>query len=99
MATENTIPIEVPAPTAWPLVLAAGCTLLFAGLLMNLSVTALGVVLSIAGCVGWVRELVPIEHEQELKVVPVEDGRVTTERRVVERLALAPEQVRAWLPV
>jgi hypothetical protein len=43
----------VPAPTAWPLVLATGFTLLFAGLLMNVSVTALGAVLSLAGCVGW----------------------------------------------
>jgi hypothetical protein len=40
--------IEVPARTAWPLVLAFGCTLLFAGLLTNLSVTVLGAVLAVA---------------------------------------------------
>ena len=33
MATEWTTAIEVPAPTAWPLVLAVGFTLMFAGLL------------------------------------------------------------------
>jgi hypothetical protein len=98
MAREEVTAIEVPAPTAWPLVLAAGFTLMFAGLLMNLSVTALGVVLSVAGCVGWLSEVVPADHEAEL-VVADQDDQVTTERRVVERLAIAPEQLRAWLPV
>jgi hypothetical protein len=98
MAREDITAIEVPAPTAWPLVLATGFTLLFAGLLMNVSVTALGVVLSIAGCLGWLRQLFPRDHEEEVPIV-AEDRRVTTERRVVDRLAIAPEQVRAWLPV
>ena len=56
--------IDVPAPTAWPLVLALGFTLMFAGLLTNMSVTVLGVVLSLAGCVGWFREVLPGEHEE-----------------------------------
>jgi hypothetical protein len=98
MAREEITTIEVPAPTAWPLVLATGFTLLFAGLLMNMSVTALGAVLSLAGCVGWFREVVPGDHEEEVPLV-AEDGEVRTERRVVDRLAIAPEQVRAWLPV
>jgi len=90
--------IEVPVPTAWPLVLAFGFTLLFAGLLTSLSVTALGAVLSVAGCVGWFREVFPRQHEEAIPVVP-EDVRVTTERREVERLPVAAEQLRAWLPV
>src|SRR4029434_6027305 len=98
MAREE-ITIDVPAPTAWPLVLAAGFTLVFAGLLMNLSVTALGLVLSIGGCVGWLREFVPDDREEEIPIVADDDDQVTTERRVVERLAIAPEQLRAWLPI
>ena len=98
MAREEIAAIGVPAPTAWPLVLATGFTLLFAGLLMNVSLTALGVVLSLAGCVGWFREVVPGDHEEEVPIV-ADDGEVNTERRVVDRLAIAPEQVRAWLPV
>jgi len=90
--------IEVPAPTAWPVVLAAGFTLMFAGLLTSASVTALGAVLSLAGCVGWFREVLPRDHEEEVPVV-ADDSEVRTERRVVERLAIAPEQLRAWLPV
>jgi hypothetical protein len=90
--------IEVPAPTAWPLVLALGSTLMFAGLLTSLSVTLLGVILVVAGSVGWFREVLPHEREQVVPILP-DDSRITTERHVVERVPLVPEQVRAWLPV
>jgi len=90
--------IEVPAPTAWPFVLAFGFTLMFTGLLTSVSVTILGTVLAVAGCVGWFREVFPHEHEVIVPIVP-EDLSVTTERRVVERLPIAADQVRAWLPV
>ena len=98
MARDEFAAIDVPAPTAWPLVLAAGVTLAFAGLLTDVSVTALGAVLSLAGCVGWLREVFPRNHEEEVPIV-AEDRQVVTERRVVDRLAIAPEQLRAWLPV
>jgi hypothetical protein len=97
MAREETT-IEVPAPTAWPLVLAAGFTLMFAGLLTNVSATAVGAVLAVAGCAGWFREVLPRQHEDRLALVP-EDAGVTTRRRVVVRVAVAPDQLRAWLPV
>ena len=90
--------IEVPASTAWPLVLALGFTLVFAGLLTNASVSILGTVLALAGCVGWFREVFPREHEEIASVDP-EEITVRTVRRVVERIPIAPEQVRAWLPV
>src|ERR1700722_9586872 len=90
--------IESPAPTAWPIVLAFGFTLLFAGLLTSASVSVLGAVLAVAGCVGWFREVFPHEHEVIVPVVP-EEIRITTERRVVERLPIAADQLRAWLPV
>jgi hypothetical protein len=89
--------IEVPAPTAWPFVLAFGCTLLFAGLVTNISVSLLGAVLSLAGCIGWFREVFPHEHEVTVPVI-AEDIRITTERRVVERVPIAESQ-RAWLPI
>jgi hypothetical protein len=92
------VEIEVPASTAWPIVLAFGCTLMFAGLLTNASVSILGVVLGIAGCAGWFREVFPHEHEQTVSVV-FEEYRVATKRRVVERVPIAPELVRVWLPL
>jgi hypothetical protein len=90
--------IELPAPTAWPIVLAFGFTLLFAGLLTDVSVSVLGAVLSLAGCVGWFWEVLPHEHEEAVEVVP-EDLSIATERQRVERLHVAEEIVRAWLPL
>ncbi|MGA9640218.1 MAG: hypothetical protein WBQ72_02385 [Terriglobales bacterium] len=90
--------IEVPASTVWPFVLAFGFTLLFAGLVTTMSVSALGAVLAVAGCIGWFREVFPHEHEEVVPIVP-EDIRITTERRTVERLPVAAYQLRAWLPV
>jgi hypothetical protein len=90
--------IEIPASTAWPLVLAFGFTLLLAGLLTSAAVSVLGAVLGVAGCVGWFREVFPREHEATVRIV-MADLPVTTERRVVERLPIAPDLVRAWLPV
>src|ERR1700734_3795588 len=90
--------IEVPAPTAWPFILALGAALLLAGLVTSTSVSCLGALLSVAGSVGWFREVFPHEHEEVVPVLP-EDIRLTTHRRVVERLPVLPDQVRAWLPV
>jgi hypothetical protein len=92
------VEIEVPASTAWPIVLAFGFTLMFAGLLTSASVSVLGVVLAVAACVGWFREVFPHEHEQTVPVVP-EEIRLTTQRRIVERLPVPTHQLRAWLPI
>jgi len=90
--------IEVPAPTAWPFILAFGATLLFAGLVTSMSVSALGAALALAGCIGWFRAVFPHEREEAVAVVP-EDIRLTTDRRVVERIPVLPDHLRAWLPV
>src|SRR5271155_936081 len=63
--------IEVPAPTAWPMIMALGLTLAFAGLVTNVAVSMVGVILFIAGAVGWFGEVLPIEHRES---VPVEPG-------------------------
>jgi hypothetical protein len=90
--------IEVPASTAWPLVLALGFTLICAGLLTSVPVSVLGAVLAVAGCAGWFREVLPSAHEEVVAVVP-DNPAVITSRRVVDRLPVAPDQVRAWLPL
>ena len=90
--------IEVPAPTAWPIVLASGCTLLFAGLVTSAAVSALGAVLTAAGCIGWFQDVFPREREIAIRILP-DDARIMTDRRLVERLAVTPDQRRAWLPV
>jgi hypothetical protein len=90
--------ITLPAPTAWPIILAFGITLLFAGLVTNASLSILGGLLAVTGCVGWFRDVLPEEKEEMIRVtaeVPV----IATSRRQVERLAVAPELSRALLPL
>src|SRR6516225_11478989 len=95
----SALPVRwMPASTAWPFVLAFGFTLICAGLLTSASVSILGVVLAVAGCVGWFREVLPQEHEETVPVV-FDESRITTKRRVVEHVPVAPALVRAWLPV
>src|SRR5258708_14847285 len=90
--------IEVPAPTAWPFILAFGATLLFAGLVTSMSVSVLGAAFALAGCVGWFCAVFPHEQEEPVAVAP-EEIRLITDRQVVERLPVPGDQVRAWLPV
>jgi hypothetical protein len=90
--------IEVPAPTAWPFILAFGATLLFAGLVTSMSVSVLGAVFALAGSVGWFRAVFPHQQEETVAVAP-EDIRLITDRRLVERIPVLPDQLRAWLPV
>jgi hypothetical protein len=90
--------IEVPAGTAWPLILALGFTLISAGLLTSSAVSVLGAVLAVGGCAGWFREVFPRQHEIAVPI-EYEDVPAATQRPVVDRVPIAPEQVRAWLPV
>jgi hypothetical protein len=90
--------VEVPAPTPWPIVLAFGLTLLFAGLVTSGAVSALGVIVAAAGAVGWFRDVLPQEARESLPVTaPV--PAVATFRHEVERVEVARELQRAWLPV
>jgi hypothetical protein len=61
-------------------------------------VTLLGVILTIAGSVGWFRELYPHEHH-ELEPVEERPLEVVTTRREVARLEPLPELHRARLPI
>ncbi|HWM99831.1 MAG TPA: hypothetical protein VNO54_22540 [Streptosporangiaceae bacterium] len=47
--------IVLPAPTAWPMVLASGITLLGAGYLMHPMLAVVGVAAVLLGCAGWFR--------------------------------------------
>src|ERR1700690_2688174 len=89
-------PIEVPAPTAWPFILAFGTTLLCAGLVTSLSVSVLGASLVLAGCIGWFREVFPHQHEEAVQIVP-EDIRLTTDPRVVDSIPVLADPIPAWL--
>ncbi|HUB52379.1 MAG TPA: hypothetical protein VL986_09545 [Terracidiphilus sp.] len=89
--------IRLPAPTAWPMVLAFGCTLAAAGLVTDAGISILGGILMLAGCIGWFRQVLPHEQHEEVLVrdLPVT---IASSRTLVERIRLSPEH-RAHLPV
>src|SRR3984893_3869488 len=91
--------LQLPAPTAWPIVLAFGITLLFAGLLTSVSVTFLGALLVVAGVIGWFRDVLPHEAHE---TVPVSDKvePVVTAHPEVARVGWITEELnRSWLPL
>ena len=89
--------VHLPAPTAWPIVLALGCTLLAAGMVTAAGISILGAVFMLAGCVGWFREVLPHEQHEEIEVeAPLTE--IVTTRALVERIRLSPEH-RARLPL
>jgi hypothetical protein len=90
--------VNLPAPTAWPIILAFGITLLFAGLLTSVSVSLLGSILVVIGSIGWFRDVLPHEKEEKVQVKD-EVTVVSASRREVERLPMASELPRALLPL
>jgi hypothetical protein len=98
-SSTNTTPdtIEAPAPTAWPISLAFGITMLFAGLVTDKSVSVLGAIVSIVAVVGWFRAVLPHEAHESLPIVPEAPATVLA-RREVHRIEIDPEARRAWLP-
>jgi hypothetical protein len=93
--TEN---IEMPAPTAWPIALAFGLALVFAGLVTSEAVSVLGAIVAVAGAVGWFRDVLPHEAREEVRVTR-EELIFTTTRSSVVRMPAAPELQRAFLPL
>jgi hypothetical protein len=61
--------VELPTPTAWPLVLSLGITLLLGGLLTNWIISALGIVLILPAVVGWFRQVLPHERHEAVPVL------------------------------
>jgi hypothetical protein len=82
-------PIEMPEPTAWPMVLALGITLGIAGMVTSCWVTALGAIMAVWAVGGWFTDVLPHERHE---LVPVSDEKieVTRSKRQVARLGASP---------
>ncbi len=91
--------VQLPAPTAWPIVLALGVALLFTGLVTTGVVSILGAFLAFCGCVGWFLDVLPHEKHES---VPIEGSvtAVATSHPLVERVDwVTKEMHRARLPL
>jgi hypothetical protein len=91
--------VELPSPTAWPIVLALGVALVFAGMVTTAAVSILGAILAVSGCIGWFRDVLPREQQESVPVLeqPVP---VATSRPAVARVGwITHDPHRARLPI
>jgi hypothetical protein len=77
--------LQLPSPTAWPMVLALGIALVMSGMVTSGIVSILGGGLAIAGIVGWFRQVLPHEAHEAVEV-STEEVRVFSSRTLAERL-------------
>ena len=89
--------VRMPAPTAWPVMLAFGATLGAAGLVTNIVVSIVGAAFVLAACVGWFSQVLP--HEAHVSVPAIEDDVVySTARKGVQHIYVNTRH-RSYLPV
>jgi hypothetical protein len=89
--------IELPAPTAGPVIVAGGVTLLGAGYLIHPMLAIVGVVAVLLGCVGWFHDVLPAERTE---VVPaLEQLPVPPSPRGVLALRVGTDAHRMRLPL
>ena len=91
--------VELPAPTAWPIVLAFGFTLVFAGLVTSTSVSLLGAIFIITGCFGWFRDVLPHERHESVAIAEREPAVATTRPQVARVEWMTEDLHRARLPL
>src|SRR5579863_9772049 len=91
--------IELPAPTAWPLVAAFGIALLFAGLVTAAYVSVLGALLTVIGWVGWFCDVLPHEKHETVPVSAAVISIITTRKEVARVDLITKDPNRARLPL
>ncbi len=95
-ATESII---LPAPTFWPLVLAFGITLLFAGIITHWVVSAVGLIIAFRATLGWWHNVIPHEEHEEVPIDPtLRPAPIQVEQRSVVRLKAGEAGHRVRIP-
>ena len=91
--------LELRSPTPWPIIVAAGITLVFAGMLTTAALSILGAILAASGYVGWFRDVLPYEKRESVPLL-AEPTPVATSRPMVARVHwMTHQQHRARLPL
>ena len=93
----HTDSVILPAPTAWPMVLALGLSLMITGMVTHWVISLLGLVLSLRSAVGWFFEVLPHEHHI---LVPVQTEAIAiSSTRTTRRQLPLGENHRKLLPI
>jgi hypothetical protein len=89
--------VQLPASTAWPMVLALGISLMLAGMVTHWAISLLGLVMAVPAIVGWFFEVLPQEHHVYVDV----HADVVEIKSTRETLARVPldERHRKLLPI
>lgn len=92
--------VHLPAPTAWPFVVAFGVSLMGLGLATHLVVTLVGVVILVRGLVGWFTDVLPVEKHEMIPIRPEAEraAKVIVARRSVRHLAPGAAGHRVRIP-
>lgn len=92
--------ILLPAPTAWPMILAFAVALIFAGLVTNYGVSIVGLIIFIRASVGWWYEVLPHERHEaspvKANVAAALEAPAVSRR--IERLQVGEESHRVRIP-
>jgi hypothetical protein len=62
--------IQMPAPTVWPMVAALGVTMMSAGLVTHVVVSAVGLLLGLIAAIGWWRQVLPQARVESVPLPP-----------------------------
>jgi hypothetical protein len=91
--------IELPAPTAWPIVMAFGFTLVFAGMVTSASVSILGAIFAVSGAIGWFFDVLPHEKHESVPITEAVPAAQTNRPQVARIEWKTGELNRARLPL
>jgi hypothetical protein len=92
--------IDLPASTFWPMVLAFGITLMFAGLVTHIAVTIVGVIIAVRASLGWWHQVIPHEEHEfvPMRVVELRPKPVRVSSRGVAHLKAGESKHRVRIP-
>src|SRR5260370_5596652 len=93
--------VELPTPTAWPMLAALGIMLIAGGFVTSVVVSVVGILLSLIGGIGWFRELFPLPNHE---IVPYAEpakraAPIKISPRRISHLALGAGGHRAYYPL
>jgi hypothetical protein len=95
--TQPTGTVQLPAPTAWPMVLALGISLMLAGMVTHWAISLLGLLMAVPAIVGWFFQVLP--HERHVYVdVHAHVVEITSTRETLAHLPI-DERHRKLLPL
>jgi len=81
--------IHMPAPTAWPIVLALGVSLIVGGMVTSAYVSLLGLVLTVFAVIGWFCNVLPVERAEYIDA-EAEPIQIPLYRKSIEHLPASP---------